>query len=150
MNAHTQTLTDRRFLPDRREAPTSVFDLLRGYRRRGVCRRQEDAGRGYLDRLRPEVVAISLAIVVLSALDALFTLLHLQGGGVFEANPVMRLAIGEGVSFFLLVKGLLTIGGVFFLALHQNYRGSIVALMFCGVGYFALTAYHVGLFVGIV
>ena len=88
----------------------------------------------------------AILIVVLSLLDALFTLVHLEGGGIREANPVMNIVLIEGVGVFLLVKSVLTILGVLFLAIHHNFRFSAIALYTLGCGYLALTLYHSCLF----
>jgi len=137
----------RRNLPDRRRAPTSVLSVFRLYGRRRSFRRRHEGINQYVDQLSPQVVGLALTIVILSALDGLFTLLLLQrDGNVVEANPVMNFALVEGVAIFLLAKGVLTICGVFFLVVHQNFKGSVTALRLLTLGYVVLTLYHVYLF----
>lgn len=123
---------------------SSVFRL---YGRRRSFRRRHEAINQYVDQLSPQVVGLALTIVILSALDGLFTLLLLQrDGNIVEANPVMNFALVEGVAIFLLAKGVLTICGVFFLVAHQNFKGSATALRLLTLGYVVLTLYHVYLF----
>jgi hypothetical protein len=137
---------ERRLLADRRRNPTRIWASLRfGGRRRGF-RREGEARNSYVDRPSRDVVALCLITVVLSVLDALFTLLHLEGGGR-EVNPIMRLAIGGGVSLFLTVKIGLTGFGVLFLAVHEHFRMSRVALHGIALAYSALLAYHSVLYV---
>lgn len=146
--AETQGLqsSERRLVADRRRRPTSLLGSLHfGGRRRGFRRDGEERNR-YVDRPSKEIVALSLLTVVLSVLDALFTLLHLEGGGR-EVNPVMGLALGAGVSWFLSLKIGLTGLGVVFLAIHQNFRLSRVALHGVALTYSALLAYHSALFI---
>jgi hypothetical protein len=80
-----------------------------------------------------------------SALDALFTLLQLEGGSR-EINPFMNWALSSGVPVFVMVKMFLTAVGAFFLAVHQNFRYSWVALHAASAGYGLLLVYHVSLF----
>jgi hypothetical protein len=99
-----------------------------------------------VDQPSKEIVALSLLTILLSALDALFTLLHLEGGGR-EVNPLMDLALDAGVSWFLGLKIGLTGLGVVFLAIHQNFRLSRLALHGVALAYSALLAYHSALFI---
>ena len=80
-----------------------------------------------------------------SALDALFTLLQLEVGSS-EINPIMDLALSAGVAVFVMVKMSLTAVGVLFLAFHQNFRFSWVALHGVAASYGILLAYHATLF----
>ena len=137
---------ERRLIVDRRRRPTSLLGCLRfGGRRRGFRREGEERNR-YVDQPSKEIVALSLLTVILSVLDALFTLLHLEGGGR-EVNPVMGLALAAGVSCFLVLKIGMTGLGVVFLAVHQNFRLSRIALHGVALAYSALLAYHSALFI---
>jgi len=137
---------ERRLVTDRRTRPTSLLGSLRfGGRRRGFRREGEERNR-YVDQPSKEIVALSLLTVILSVLDALFTLLHLEGGGR-EVNPIMGLALAAGVSCFLILKVGLTGLGVVFLAIHQNFRLSRIALHGVAMAYSALLAYHSALFI---
>ena len=50
---------------------------------------------------------------MLSPLDALFALVHLEGASIREANPMMNLVLRKGIGTILLVKLVLKIlGGV--------------------------------------
>jgi hypothetical protein len=135
---------ERRIQADRRARPTSFWSALRptglrmGFRRRGEALNQ------YVDCLPERVTVLAISVVVLSILDAMFTLLHLQNGGR-EINPVMELALFTGVPFFLFVKTSLTDLGVIFLAIHQNFRIGRAALRVTAAGYAVLILYHAAL-----
>ena len=86
-------------------------------------------------------------IVLACALDALFTLLHLDEGAV-EANPFMAMALARGETLFVVVKTAITVIGVWLLAAHQNFRVGLRGLYLIAAGYALLLAYHLALFVG--
>ena len=109
-------------------------------RRRGG-RRSSESTATYVDRLRPGTIWIALTIVTLSGLDALLTLLQLENGAV-EANPVMDLALSQGVGAFLVCKGVLTVIGVLVLAIHQNFSASVKSQWAILTAYCCLTLYH--------
>jgi len=136
---------NRRLVADRRARPTPLWGTLRLRGRRRGFRRAGEARNRYVDRLSMRVVVLSLVIVILSFLDAGFTLLHLELGG-WEVNPLMRLALVAGIPFFLTVKICLTGVGVVFLAAHQNFRLSWVALRCVATVYLWLLAYHIYLY----
>ena len=127
---------------DRRTRPTPMFSRfsLFGGRRSGD-RRGVAGSASYVDVYEPWLAGCLVAIGMLCALDAIFTLLYLQRGGS-EANPLMESLIGCGPQTFVLVKCGITNIGLLVLCLHKNFRhvkiviGSLLAL------YAALFAYH--------
>ncbi len=97
----------------------------------------------YVDRY-PTALAVALvAIGVLCAFDAVFTLLYVQKGGG-ELNPVMRTLMDEaGPRNFLVLKCVVTNLGLVVLCLHKNFRfvkPVIASLLFV---YSALFLYHI-------
>jgi hypothetical protein len=86
-------------------------------------------------------------ITMCSLLDALFTLLYIERGGV-EANPLMALAINLGVRTFVGLKMGLTGVGTVLLALHQNFRLGLRGLYSIVLTYLVLLAYHGFLWLG--
>lgn len=109
--------------------------------RRGGGRRDDETERVYVDRPGPWIIAGFLALVLLSGLDAAFTLSHLERGAT-EANPLMRRALDVGDSFFVVIKTLVTVIAVGFLCLHKNWPLGRICLAVALLGYTALTAYH--------
>lgn len=69
-----------------------------------------------------QLLALIVAIAGLSALDSGFTLLLLSSGAVLELNPFMHLLIQHDVRLFVAIKGLITGGGLVFLAAAIKYR----------------------------
>lgn len=138
---------ERRRLEDRRARPTAFWAvLLPGGRRRGFRRGDEGTNR-YVDHVSGRVAALVLVVLIASILDALFTLLHMQHGGQ-EINPIMRHALTGGPGLFLGIKIFGTALGVVFLAIHQNFRLSRVALHCAVAVYGVVLAYHAVLFLG--
>jgi hypothetical protein len=137
---HT-TVAERR-AGDRRRRPTSIFSRYAffGGRRKGD-RRGGSTANAYVDLYEPALAASLVAIAVLCALDAVFTLLYLQKGGE-EANPLMAEVIEWGPQAFILVKCGVTNLGLGVLCMHKNFRwvrGVINGLL---GAYVALFGYH--------
>jgi len=141
---------ERRSKRDRRRHSVSSF--VRGNfrpRRRNV-RRQTEVGLGYLDWHESRLLYLAVAIVLLSCLDALFTL-NLLSIGASEANVVMNTVLGRGVPNFLAFKFSLTGLGVVLLviAAHRSFFGwfrVIRLLQLVCLGYLMLIGYELYLF----
>lgn len=93
---------------------------LFGGRRKGDRRRPESLNQ-YVDLYEPGLAAILVAVALLCALDAVFTLLYIQKGGS-EANPIMDWLIRQGATQFVVVKCAVTSLGLVVLCLHKNFR----------------------------
>ena len=79
---------------------------------------------------------LALGFVILSLLDLVFTLLHLEAGGR-EANPVMAWFLDwGGVSAFTVAKILFTLVGVCVLMLHARFSrvGALFRVAFATYG----------------
>lgn len=105
---------DSRSVADRRQFTweTVVFGFLRSRRR--SHRRCTDAIPVFIDWHHPWLFFLATATMLLSTLDAFFTLELLQRGAV-EVNPVMALAIEHGTAAFTGSKMLLTGLGILML-----------------------------------
>ncbi len=137
---------ERRFQGDRRARHTSLGSIFRLRGRRRSFRRLGEKENQYVDCPSRRTVILALSIVVLSLLDALFTLLHLEQGGR-EINPAMALILAFGISPFLITKTVLTNLGVIFLTIHENFRIGRRALDFAAALYSLLLVYHAVLIV---
>lgn len=114
--------SDRRDAPDRRRnSPrTLLHSLYRG--RRQVFRRADEAGTDrYLDFVEPATATVAITILLLSAADALFTLLLLQRGAI-ELNPAMDALIALDATLFVTVKMAITAICVLFIVAHRRFR----------------------------
>ena len=138
---------DRRQGGDRRNSGTSPLSLksLRGKRSHG--RRAQDLDGGYVDRHHPVQRLICLGIILLSCVDAFFTLRILELGGV-EVNPVMKYLIEWDLWAFIYIKLLITSLCIAVLVTHIHFKclqlikvGHV--LIACFAGYLVLICYEV-------
>lgn len=121
MNSNAIAVDRRR---EKRRGKISFFSTqqlgINGRRERG--RREEDRrGPVYVDRYDRGLVACILAVVILCALDAAFTLTLLSAGAV-ELNAFMAVLIEDNVSKFISMKLGLTSLALIFLLIHSDYR----------------------------
>jgi hypothetical protein len=107
--------------PDRRRRPTRPWDALRPRGRRIAPRRAEERQAPYyVDRFPRRVLALILALLLLTILDGLITLVLLKCG-CQEANPAMRMLLEQGDRAFLLGKYALTVWGLPLLLIFQHH-----------------------------
>ena len=132
----------KRIVPDRRRCPTTLVSTLRYGGRRRAFRREEERQEQYLDHLPPHLALVAVSIFIMSAADAVCTLVHIAQGGS-EANPAMSWLLLNGITLFLVTKAFMTIVGVTFLAVHQNFRLTVPTLYAVMCGYAALMGFHV-------
>jgi len=112
----------RRAADDRRRKPTPPFSRYMFVGRRRAGRRDGEAANIYIDRYSPREWFLAVGVVVLSGLDLLFTLLHLDAGGR-EVNPVMAWFLNwGGIDAFAVAKTLFTLVGVCVLLLHARFH----------------------------
>lgn len=112
---------DRRQVERRRKTPFfSLYQL--GFRgRRQHARRGDDSTPTYFDRYDARLLVCALGVIVLSALDAAFTLRLLAAGAV-EMNAVMAVLIEDDITKFVSFKLALTSLAVMFLVIHHDLR----------------------------
>jgi hypothetical protein len=134
----------RRRVQDRRRRPTSPLWPLGGPRRRQSFRRAGEGIRRYVDRLELCVSGWAILIIVLSSVDAMLTLLHLERGGE-EWMPTMRWALSIDRGAFLGLKLAFTACGTVVLAAHQNFPAARFFIRVAFFAYLFLTAYHLAL-----
>jgi len=112
--------TERRHEDRRRHSwRTLTYCGLQGRGRRHQTRRNDHSY--YLDRYRPRLVITGLLVLLLSCLDALFTL-SLLSKGAYEANHLMAALLEMGVQPFVFTKVAVTAVGVLFLLMHAHFR----------------------------
>jgi hypothetical protein len=116
-----QTGDERRREPDRRGQPTSPWGAFSfaGQRRRN--RRAGDRRRPhFVDRFSSATFILVLMLLAASIVDAVLTI-HLLREGADEINPLMDHFLAHGVQRFLLIKYVLTAGGLPLLLIYQNH-----------------------------
>jgi hypothetical protein len=141
--------SERRRGPDRRHTEPLLADwrfAFRG-RRRGSRRDGDD---GYSDVYDPRLLLTTVAVLILSTLDAAITLTLLDTGLIREANPFMRVLIEHDVQVFINLKTALTAAGLLLLvaASHTRVFGRIRvrSVLHCVLGlYMALIGYELTL-----
>ena len=138
----------RRLFRDRRRHPTPIISRFTFRGRRRGSRRDDEAMGFYIDRLSPGIVWPIILIFLFHCIDAALTLAHIQRGGV-ELNPFMAVLIDAAPAAFVSVKLGLSIFGLLFLGLHQNFphvRKGIAALFIVFLG---VVFYHIFLLIQI-
>jgi hypothetical protein len=151
--------TDGKSFQERRASHTAKHTLLSDWRWAYKGRRRRpwtgpDGRSMGADRVQTRVLLIAVAILILSGLDATFTLILMQEGIVEEANPLMRWLIEHDVQIFVNVKTVITGAALFLLA--ACYHGSLlrrlpVRWILRGVlaAYLAVVTFEVVLLAGI-
>ena len=104
-NMEARTDLDRRTLSWR----TVLYGFL--YSRRRDSRRTSEGEAIFTDYHHPWLFFLAISIMMLSVMDAVFTLQLLDRGAI-ELNPVMDAVIGKGTAVFALTKMLLTSFGI--------------------------------------
>ncbi len=143
---------DRRSGEDRRQSHlrAAIYGLFLG--RRKSPRREIDKINGYIiDYVEPHIVIIIILPVILSILDALFTLCLLTKGGS-EINPIMEILINQNPAIFFVFKLLLTTVGLIVTFLFRYFKviGKIygIHLLYCILGvYICLICYELYLLI---
>ena len=111
---------EKRVAGDRRTNQKSRLKYLLFNGRREKVRREEDRVRIFLlDRYNPKLFLAITAILSLSILDALLTLILIENGSS-ELNPVMAYFLQHGLLPFIVAKYFLTSIGVVTLLILKN------------------------------
>jgi len=134
---------------DRRQEDRRRYPLWRSTHfwvggRRGSFRRSNDPG--LVDRYPVPVAATYLAIVALSIIDGILSMV-LFGMGASEVNILMRTWLGQGSTVFIVGKTLLAGSGALILAVFHRFRyfrrwpvfGLMLLLL---AGYVAIVVYE--------
>ncbi|MEM7083485.1 MAG: DUF5658 family protein [Pseudomonadota bacterium] len=135
---------------DRRQPPPFFSKYTLGIAGRRVAARRADDTTVYVDRYEWPVIMVAIGIVIMSAMDAAFTLSLLSKGAI-ELNTLMAVLIETDVRKFVGFKLGLTILGVLLLVIHKNVHLSLgftvnrlAQLAFAG--YVVLISYELWLF----
>lgn len=117
----TNPAQERRRGEDRRSHSwrTLTYCGLHGRGRRRHARRDKHSY--YLDHYDTSIVMTGLLVLLLSCLDAMFTL-TLISKGAYEANVMMARLLEYGDTVFIVTKVAMTALGVLFLLMHSHFR----------------------------
>lgn len=136
---------------DRRKIHPLFADWRWAFRgRRTAVRRDDDGQEAAVDRYGLKLVITVLSILLLSGLDATFTLILLRHQVVHEWNPLMRVLIEYDVQTFANMKTALTASALILLV---PCHGSVVLgrvpvrslINWLAVGYGVLVIYEITL-----
>jgi len=114
-------IAERREMHDRRIHSWRTLTYC-GFQGRG-CRRhaRRNEYNYYLDWYDPRLVFTGIAVLVMSYLDALFTL-TLIDRGAYEANYFMARLMETSDELFVVVKQAVTASGIIFLLMHAHFQ----------------------------
>ena len=135
------TSSGQRHQPDQRQQATLPHETSRWHERQEAYQWSCRAVHACLDGLSPRIVLLVIFVLTCSALDALFTLLHIQQGGS-EANPIMALLLQQGSATFVGLKMSLTSFGALVLAGYQHVWLGLQGLHLLSLVYSGLLIYH--------
>jgi len=112
--------TERRNATERRtHSYVTLIYALHG--RRSLGRRDSDQNKRFFDRHEPRFLFVSLSILLLCGVDALFTLSLIDVGIATEANPIMRWVMEECIHFFWISKLGITVLSLLILLMLKNF-----------------------------
>lgn len=142
--SNTLSDKDKRFHLDRRRRTTPLVSryTLAGGRRRTV-RRATDRGRHlFVDFYSPRLMVALLAVLIFNYIDSYMTLTLLQKGLVFEANPFMSFHLENGISPFIINKGLITAASLTILCIFKNFKFARIGLVLSLIAYVSIVLYE--------
>lgn len=117
-------------------------------RRRSKGRRKTDRG-GYVDIYDRGSWALAIAVMGLSFLDAILTVLQINRGFIREANPVMNLVLSwGGVYAFFSLKAAMTAFALGIIILHKEWALARYMARLCLCCYILVLIYHLYLVSG--
>jgi hypothetical protein len=114
------TAAERREGDDRRLRSHLRSDWTFAYRGRRRASRRTSEESTFVDLYDPMLLVLAVSILLLSVLDAAFTLMLLEAGVIEEANPLMRWLIEHDTQVFINLKIVITATAVVFLVLCSN------------------------------
>lgn len=147
------------FVANRRRCRRHRFSSFINFRHMGIggrrtqTRRKGDEKDSYVDQYHdPMLFFVVVAIIIMSILDAYFTILLLENGNIIEVNPLMAALIEKGSLYFFNVKYLLTALSLILLVIHKNFfflgafKTTHVIFLIFG-GFFLLNTYQIYLLI---
>jgi hypothetical protein len=141
MTDQNTILLSNRSGKDRRiKSGFNIHSFLFGGKRAKI-RRQADTNRiFYVDQFSTELFAVVVSVILLSVIDALFTL-WLLNRGAYEVNPIMKYFLEIGPYTFFMFKYFLTIASLICLLMFRNVIIRGIKIKTRSVLYFVLLFY---------
>jgi len=137
-----------RLIEDRRKCPTPIVSryTFHGGRRKTVRRESEKKIYIYVDLYSTRLLIAAITLLLLSCLDAYFTIELIGKGHVIEANPVMAFFLDYGTKPFTVVKFVTTAFCLTILCLFKNVKITRICLPLAIKMYVLVIAYEFYLF----
>lgn len=137
-----------RVITDRRRFPTPIFSryTVLGGRRKTVRRAADKKKHVFVDLYSTRLLVAVMSMLLLSCIDAGFTLSLIHKGKVVEANPFMAFLMNYGVLPFTIAKFTITASALVILCLFKNVNITRISLPIAVKVYIAIVAYEVYLF----
>jgi hypothetical protein len=144
----TNSISDRRGRQGRRRQGGFPPQFGSQRRRRSCGRRKTDRG-GYVDIYDRGSWGIAMAVMAMSFLDAVFTVLQIEKGAVREANPLMSIVLTWGGVFaFFGLKACMTAFALAIIILHKEWTLAHYMARLCLWFYILILLYHLFLIWG--
>jgi len=138
----THSIPDRRSDPDRRRQGSFPPQFSSQRRRRSSGRRKSDRG-GYVDIYDRGSWGVAMAVMAMSFLDAVLTVLQIAKGAVREANPLMNVTLAWGGVFaFFSLKACMTAFALAIIILHKEWTLARYMARLCLWFYILILVYH--------
>jgi len=138
----TKAISDRRRDHDRRRQDSFPPQFSSQRRRRSSGRRKTDRG-GYVDIYDSRSWGIAMAVMAMSFLDAVLTVLQIEKGAVREANPLMNMTLAWGGVFaFFSLKACMTAFPLAIIILHKEWALARYMARLCLWFYILVLLYH--------
>ncbi len=139
--------SDGRKLTDRRKPPTPALSRYTFFGRRMVIRRKGDQlTGGYVDRYSSGLFFFLVSMLALNVLDAFFTIIILERGGM-ELNPIVQAVMALYGDKFLIWKFSIISISVIFLCLHSQFKRVKGVIISMNLIYFTIVVYQIFLIV---
>jgi hypothetical protein len=137
-----------RLLLDRRKCPTPILSRYTFYggKRKSVRREKEKKVFIYVDLYSTRLLIAVMSLLLLSCVDAYFTLELIEKGHVIEANPIMAFFLDYGATLFTVVKFVITACCLIILCLFKNVKVTRICLPFAIKMYILVVSYECYLF----
>ncbi len=144
----TREVDERRNRPDRRQAAGFPPRFSSPRRRRSSGRRITDRA-GYVDIYDRGSWSIALAVMGMSILDAILTVIQIRRGTVREANPIMNMTLAwGGIYAFFSLKAAMTAFPLAIIILHKEWLLARYVARLCLLFYIVILIYHLFLLSG--
>ena len=135
--------SNTRILNDRRKKPTPALSRFAlGGRRRNFRRKEDQKRGGYVDHYGSGLLFPIVLIAGLNILDALFTMIILEDGGL-EINPFVHSAIQIYGDRFWIWKFAMVSFSLILLCLHNKFRLAKPAMFGISAAYATVVLFQI-------